>query len=372
MDPRFPVTEQCIYLNHAGIAPIPLSVARVIQEFCEESLHFGGMKYGRWMQRESETRKLVTALLNAPSADDIAFLKNTSEGLSLLAGGLDWQPGDNVVLLSGEFPSALLPWQALRDHGGEVREIDVSPDHPETDLLHAMDNRTRVLVVSAVHWETGLRLNLEQLGRECKSSSVIFCVDAMQWLGVMPRDIQKCGIDFLACSGHKWLMAPEGIAITCVSAELREKLALQQYGWRMYDRPFNFSKREREPAPGARRFEAGSPNTIGIFGLHAALTMAEEETGAAIESAVLNNTAFLTNKLIDVDGLEVLSPTDPARQSGIFLFKIVGRTAMHIYDAFKSKQIVCAQRAGGIRLSPHFYTPREQLETTVSEILKLL
>jgi len=372
MDPRFPVTQQCIYLNHAGIAPMPAPVARVIKDFCDEAQDTGGMKYGAWMQRENETRKLAASLLNAPAADDIAFLKNTSEGISLLATGIDWQPGDNVVLLSGEFPSTRLAWQPLQDRGVDVREIDVSDADPESDLLGAMDEKTRILVVSAVHWETGLKLDLERLGKACSDIGVIFCVDAMQWLGAMQLDVQKCKIDFLACSGHKWLMAPEGVAITCVSDELRDQLALQQYGWRMFDRPFNFSKRERDPASSARRYEAGSPNTIGIFGLHAALTMATEETAAAIETAVLDNTAFLTKQLSDVKGVEVLSPTKPARQSGIVLFKLTSRNAMQIYDAFKSKRIVCAQRAGGIRLSPHFYTPREQLETTVSEILKLL
>jgi len=351
---------------------MPAPVARVIKEFCDEAQDTGGMKYGAWMQREKETRRLTAELINAPAAEDIAFLKNTSEGISLLATGYDWQPGQNIVLLAGEFPSTRLAWQPLHNRGIEVREIEVSATDPESDLLTAMDEQTRILVVSAVHWETGLKLDLERLGRACSENSVIFCVDAMQWLGAMRLDVQKCQVDFLACSGHKWLMAPEGIAITFVSDDLREKLALQQHGWRMFDRPFNFSKRERDPATSARRYEAGSPNTIGIFGLHAALTMAQQESAAAIETAVLDNTAFLTNQLIDVDGVELLSPTDPARQSGIVLFKLASRNAMQIYDVFKSSHIVCAQRAGGIRLSPHFYTPREQLEITVSEIFKLI
>lgn len=372
MDPRFPVTQQCIYLNHAGIAPMPLPVARSIQAFCEEALHSGGMKYGSWIQRENETRQLAAALINATVADDIAFLKNTSEGLSLLATGLDWRAGDNVVLLAGEFSSTRLPWQPLRNREVTIREVDVPVSDPEAALINAMDDRTRVLVVSAVHWETGLKLDLVRLGRECARYGIIFCVDAMQWLGAMQLDVQQCNIDFLACSGHKWLLAPEGIAITCVSEALREQLELQQFGWRMYDRPFNFSGRKRDPAGSARRYEAGSPNTIGIFGLHAALSLLEQESCAAIESAVQANTAFLTSQLANVDGIEVLSPSALARQSGIVLFKLANRSAAQIYEAFKSEQIVCAQRAGGIRLSPHFYTPRAQLQTTVAEIIKLL
>jgi selenocysteine lyase/cysteine desulfurase len=372
MDKRFPVTEQCIYLNHAGIAPLPLAAARAIQEFCEEALHFGGMKYGRWMQCETETRRLAGELINAPSSQDIAFLKNTSEGISLLATGLDWQPGDNVVLLAGEFPSTRLPWQALQNEQVEIREINSVTADPETELLAAIDGRTRVLVVSAVHWETGLKLDLERLGSECAAKDIVFCVDAMQWLGAMPLDVRQCSIDFLACSSHKWLMGPEGIAITYVSASLRDRLALQQHGWRMYDRPFDFPGSDSDPATSARRYEAGSPNTAGLVGLRAALKMHQQETSAAIAARVLDNTGWLTAQLSGQQGIEVLSPSDPARQSGIVLFKLVNRTPAEIYNAFKDKQIVCARRADGIRLSPHFYTPREQLQITVAEILKLL
>lgn len=351
---------------------MPLPVARAIQEFCEEALHFGGMKYGRWIARENETRRYAATLINAPSSEDVAFLKNTSEGLSLLAAGLAWRSGDNVVLLTGEFPSTRLPWQSLGSRGIEIREINISGSEPEPELFNAMDERTRVLVVSAVHWETGLKLDLERLGRECKNNAILFCVDAMQWLGALQLDVVKCGIDFLACSGHKWLLAPEGIAITYVTAALREQLALQQFGWRMYDSPFDFSPGSKNPASSARRYEAGSPNSIGVLGLHAALELHAQETGHSIEAAVLANTAWLTDQLSSLDGVEVLSPLSADRQSGIVLFKLADRSTAEIYSAFKKRNIVCARRANGIRLSAHFYTPRQQLRTTVTEIVKLL
>ena len=189
-----------------------------------------------------------------------------------MANGIDWLSGDNLVTPADEFPSNRLPWLALQRLGVEVREVDIrATDEPEQALMARMDSRTRLLAVSAVQWTDGLRLQLETLGKACKSQDVLFFVDAIQQLGAIQMDVERCGIDFLAADGHKWLLAPEGIAVFYCRESVREQLTLQQHGWRMVDTPYQFNRESWEPSKSAGRFEAGSPNTVGQAALNASV-----------------------------------------------------------------------------------------------------
>ncbi len=206
---EFPILEHGLYANHAAIAPWPRASSRAVADFAQENCEIGAEKYSHWLVRETQLRKMLAGLLNAASADDIALLKNTTEGICTVAGGIDWHSGDNLVLPAGEFPSNRLPWLALQSKGVEVREVDIrSTSNPEKALIEHMDECTRLLSVSAVQWTDGLRLRLEVLGKACQENEVLFFVDAIQQLGAMRMDVQACGIDFLAADGHKWLLAP--------------------------------------------------------------------------------------------------------------------------------------------------------------------
>ena len=250
MHPEFPQSDDIIYLNHAAVGPWPLRTARAVQQFAEENLRQGARAYPQWLHTERALRAQLQRLVNAPSIDDIALLKNTSEALSVIAHGLSWRRGDNVVLCTQEFPSNRIVWESLREFGVECRivPIDIKTEDPEAALLSAVDAHTRLLAVSSVQYASGLRMDLQQLGDFCHDHGVLFCVDAIQSLGALPFDVQAVHADFVVADGHKWLLGPEGLAVFYCRAELRPQLRLHQFGWHMVEHHDDFDRLDWTPA----------------------------------------------------------------------------------------------------------------------------
>jgi len=370
---QFPGLTSGIYLNHAAIGPWPRCTAVAVQDFAEENLTSGPAGYARWIRRENQLRSALARLTGAPSGDAIALLKNTTEGISIVAWGLDWRPGDNIVLPSAEFPSNRLPWLAQAAAGVEIREIDIrAAANAETALLEAMDDRTRLLSVSAVQWSDGFRLDLQRLGEACHARKVLLFVDAIQQLGALPLDVASCHIDFLAADAHKWLLGPEGIALFYTSEKARGQLTLRQQGWHMFDEPWNFQRDDWTPAGNARRFEAGSPNSTGQAALHASVGLLLEQGMEHVGQRVLRNTEFLLAELARLDDVQLLSRTEPARRSGIVSFSSHSVPARELYRKLGALGTTCAVREGAVRLSPHFYQDERILESFMDQLRDLL
>ena len=360
---EFPLEPGLIYLNHAAVAPWPRRTAEAVKAFAEENLHRGSWDYPKWVQTEARLREQCRLLLNAPSASDIALLKNTSEALSVVAHGLDWHTGDNVVISDQEFPSNRIVWESLAPQGVETRQADLtSAASPEDALLARVDRRTKALAISSVQYASGLRLDLERLGRACKERGILFCVDAIQSLGALPMDVQACGADFVMADGHKWLLAPEGCAIFYSSPEARERLTLHQYGWHMVEDHMDFSRTDWRMATNARRFECGSPNMLGIHALSASLGLLAEVGIEEVARRVLANSETLLAHLGTLPGIELLTPRETGRYAGIVSFRHLVMEPAELHRRLLARNILCAQRGGGVRFSPHFYTPHAHLE----------
>ena len=366
---EFPILQHGLYANHAAIAPWPRLTSEAVVRFAEENCQQGPEKYPRWLLQETRLRERLATLINAASADDIALLKNTTEGICTIANGIDWHKGDNIVLPLDEFPSNRLPWLALRDSGVEVREVDIrSASDPEQALLARMDKHTRLLSVSAVQWIDGLRLRLETLGAACRHNEVLFFVDAIQHLGALQMDVQACNIDFLAADGHKWLLAPEGIAVLYCHKDIRSRLRLRQHGWRMVDESYQFNRAHWQPSESAIRFEAGSPNILGQTALYASVGLLQQVGMQRVEAGIAENSLTLSKGLTDIAGVELLREFDPQSFSGIVCFRTPQRELAEIHRAFKKSHLTCALRGDAIRLSPHFY----QAGRPIDDILDLI
>ena len=193
---EFPHEVGLRYLNHAAVAPWPLRATQAVAAFAEQNSRSGARDYPQWLKTEQRLRERLQRLLNAPSSDDIALVKNTSEALSFVAFGLDWRDGDQVVISDQEFPSNRVVWEALKDRGVAVIAVALDGADPELDLISACTARTRVLSVSAVQYASGLRLDLPRLGRLCNQKGVLLCVDAIQQIGALPFDVQECDCAF--------------------------------------------------------------------------------------------------------------------------------------------------------------------------------
>lgn len=359
------------YLNHAAVAPWPNRAAAAVARFANENVLLGARDYSDWMSLEQRLRERLMRLLNAPSTDDVALVKNTSEALSFVAFGLPWQRGDQIVISDEEFPSNRIVWEALAAQGVEVIQASLKGDDPEGALLAACGPRTRLMSVSAVQFASGLRLNLQRLGAGCKQLDVLFCIDAIQQLGAQPFDVQAYQCDFAMADGHKWLLGPEGLGVFYCRSELREQLKLHEFGWHMLEHMGDYNRTEWEPAKSARRFECGSPNMLGAMALEASLSLLEEVGMDQVAALIAERVQWLQDGLSVIPGVRLHSPLNPARRGGIFSFSIDGIDNQTVYEQLKRQQVVCIPRGPGIRFSPHFYTEKRVIDETLAIVTSI-
>ena len=366
---EFPQEPELCYLNHAAVGPWPRRTAQAVANFAQQNMTRGAEDYPTWLEVERSLRGRLARLIKAGGPDDIALVKNTSEGLSIVSQGLDWRSGDEVVGLAGDFCSNRMPWEALSERGVSYLPVEAMtrPD-PEQALIEAMSDRTRLLAISTVHFATGYRFDMQRLADACRNKGALLCVDAIQSLGVVPFDLARVPADFVTSGGHKWLLSPEGLGFLYCRPELREKLSLHQFGWAMREAPYAFESESWTPASSARRFEAGTPNMMGIHALEASLSLFEDLGVDFIHSRLAENVAFLECELRKIPQTYLVTPADPEKRAGILTFVVKGSPSPALHAQLMKSRVICSARAGGIRLAPHFYTPRSTLETTVSRI----
>ncbi|MFW2374752.1 MAG: aminotransferase class V-fold PLP-dependent enzyme [Gammaproteobacteria bacterium] len=352
-----------IHLNHAAVAPWPTCTVDAVKAFADENGSIGSSRYTQWVYTETQLRKQLAQLINAPSHEHIGLLKNTSEGLSIIAYGLDWQPGDNIVIADEEFPSNRIVWESLKPLGVEVRRVKLNHENPEQQLIEQCDERTRLLSISAVQYASGLRMDLHRLGQACKQEQIIYVVDAIQQIGAVELDCQAIDADFVIADGHKWMLGPEGLALFYCRREWITKLKLKQFGWHMVEDMSDFNQMDHwQPASSARRFECGSPNMLAVHALHASVGLLLDIGMATIEQQVLDNTQYLIKLFSSLEAISILSPDQRHKHAGIFTFVKHGIENEQLYQHLVDKGVICAPRGGGIRLSPHFYTQKQHLD----------
>ncbi|TBU79303.1 aminotransferase [Pseudomonas daroniae] len=362
---EFPQPADLYYLNHAAVAPWPARTARAVERFARENITTGARDYSQWLETERRLRERLARLLNASSRADIALVKNTSEALSFVAFGLDWREGDQIIISDEEFPSNRIVWEALRPRGVEVLQVNLQGGDAEGALLAACTPRTRLMAISAVQYASGLRLDLERLGTGCEQRGVLLCVDAIQQLGALGMDVQSSRCAFAMADGHKWLLGPEGLGVFYCRQDLRERLTLHEYGWHMLEHAGDYDRDDWQPARSARRFECGSPNMLGAMALEASLSLLEEVGMPQVEQALHERVQWLLDGLQDIAGVQLRSVIEREKRAGILTFSLDGWDNRALHERLKAEQVICAQRGGGIRLSPHFYTEPRIIEHTL-------
>ena len=363
----FPVIDRHTWLNHAAISPWPAPVGDAMRNFVEQNIAQGPLGYAEWLQTEQRLRRRAADLIGAED-DDIALIKNTSEGLSLIAAGLDWQPGDALVCCSGDFPSNLLPWHNLVPEFVEVREVPFDVQDPETGLLKALSDEVRVLAVSSVRYDSGVRLDLERLGRAAHQVGALLVVDAIQHLGALPLDVAETPVDFVVGGSHKWLLAPEGLALFWSRPSARRQLRTLQTGWRMWPDMFNFARSDWRRPDTARRFEPGTLNMAGIHGLEASLALLRELDPSTRAEQLLDRTGWLIEGLEQIPGVELVTPRERDRRAGIVCFVPGREDPDAVLKQLAETSIFAARRGRSVRLSPNFYTPEDQIARVLEAI----
>jgi selenocysteine lyase/cysteine desulfurase len=367
--PEFPLSPELIYINHAAVAPWPKRTSIAVKHFAEQNTQYGSSYYLDWLKKETLLRKQLQTLLHAPNIDDIALVKNTSEALSFVAYGLDWHTGDNIVSSDQEFPSNRIVWQSLANQGVQFREADLaSTPSPEDALFALVDANTRLISISSIQFASGLRLDLDRIGKFCQQHNILFCVDAIQSLGAVEFDVQACQADFVMADGHKWMLGPEGLGVFYTTPTAREKLRLTQYGWHMMQNTHNYENKPWDIHPTAQRFECGSPNMLGIHAFSASLSLLLELGMLAVESSILENSNYLMDCIKQRSDLTLLTKQDAQLQSGIVVFKHKTIATETLYAHLQENGVVCAMRGGGIRFSAHFYNSTDELQRAITLI----
>jgi selenocysteine lyase/cysteine desulfurase len=358
---QFPVTRRWAFMDHAAVAPLSLPAQEALADYARDLAENGDVHDRRWVERIEEVRRLCGRLLNADPLD-IAFVKNTSEGIGLVAEGFPWQPGDNVLLAEEEYPANIYPWLNLAGRGVEVRWVATRERRIWVEDLQAqMDERTRIVSLSFVEYASGFRNDLDAVGRLCRERGVRFFVDAIQGLGILPLDVQRTPIDFLSADGHKWLLGPEGAGLFYCRRELVELLRPIGIGWNSVVGARNFSTLDFRLKPHAGRWESGSLNVGGISALGASL----ELLLALGIDAVAERIHFLTEHLCTRAaslGIDVHSSRRPGDWSGIVSLVLPDRPLGELLRRCRDQGIVVNRRAGRLRVSPHCYNTTEEID----------
>jgi selenocysteine lyase/cysteine desulfurase len=360
---EFPVTQHLVYLNHAAVSPLCKPAADAMKWLSDDCVTYGSLHYDRWMAAYEGLRSATASMINC-SAKEVAIVKNTSEGISMVTTGLKWRAGDKVVAFREEFPANVYPWQRLESQGVEVRWLSI---FDPLDRIDEACRGARLLAISFVQYLSGFRADLNTIGDICERHGVFFFVDAIQGLGAFPLDVRNARIHALAADGHKWLLGPEGCGVLYVAREMQDEIEPVEFGWTNVAAYADYASRDMSLREDAGRYECGTLNTVGCFGLRAAfdflLKVGVENVGTAVQA--LGDQLWTGLQEL---GYETLGERSPATGAGIVSFRKPGIEAHLIVRRLKEKGFIAAPRQGWVRVAPHFYISPDDIAALLDEL----
>lgn len=348
-----------IWLNHASISPLSTRVGAAVSTYMQSRMTGEIDVYMAALSTVVKAKQNLGRLVNA-APDRIGFVGNTSEGLNILANGIDWKTGDRILLNDIEFPTNVVPFLNCRRHGVEIDYVkSVGGEIRLEDVERAITPRTRLLSISFVQFLTGFKADLTAIGALCKQHNIIFCVDSIQGLGAAPLDTAAAGIDFLSNGGNKWLMGMMGCGFVFISDELQSRIEQCHVGWTSNRNFFgDFFNYRIDLDETARRFENGTQNYCGITAL-------QESTATLLEvgiERIAGHLGTLTDAVIGVCdelGFDTVTPRDRAKRAGIVSFTCPN--ADRVFALLNERKIIVSMREGMLRVAPHYYNTIEEI-----------
>ncbi|MFW5682684.1 MAG: aminotransferase class V-fold PLP-dependent enzyme [Phycisphaeraceae bacterium] len=371
---RFPILTEMDFFNHAGVAPLSGPAGEAMAEWARDAAR-RAYTGGGWYKRCEHLKTLCARMIHARGPHEIALVPNTSTGLALVARGLPWKRGDHIVTTGVEYPANRYPWQDLERLGVTRTEIAQRPDGriDANEVCDAVTDDTKLVAISHVQYASGHRIALRDIADTVHRVRGYLCVDAIQSVGVMPVDVQRDGVDFLSADGHKWMLGPEGCGLFYCHEDLCELLHPAVVGWLNMVDAHNYAEYRFEFHKDARRFEPGSWNVPGAFGLAASLDLL---LGVGMEHVWQRLDALTTHLCegLQSKGCRVFTPRDhPEERSGIVVFdppdaERGGKPPAWIAGQLKKRNIEIAVRGGRLRASPHFYNTFEQIDRLIDAL----
>ena len=363
----FPYLDKgIIYFNHASTGPLSAGVKDAIEKLLNDKNEGKIDDYNELIRIVGETKQLLGKMLNT-QASRIAFTENTSIGLNILAQGIKWEKGDRIILKDVEFPANVYPFMNLKNKGVEIDFVKSKNGIvTANNIVKAIKPRTKLISVSYVQFLSGYRIDLEKLGKICREKGIIFSVDAIQGLGAINLDVEKCKVDFLSCGTQKWMLGMQGMAFIYVSKELQDKINAAFVGWLSVENAWDLLNYNFKLKKTANRFQPGTLNTVGIYALNASLKMFDEFGFENIEKQVLSNSKYFIDELDKAGYNPVLKNYDEKNLSGIISLK--RNDVEEIFNYLSGKNIIGAVREGYLRFAHHFYNTIKEIDKVVVEL----
>jgi len=357
----FPIATRYAYLDHAANAPLATPVRSTMEVYLGRMTE-EPFDLSHWERLRSQVRTRIAELLSV-GAESITFTKNTTAGLGLVAAGLDWDDGDNIVGVQREFPSNIYPWMGLKRKGVELRLYQ--PEQGRIDikgLVRLCDRRTRVLAISAVQFWSGFRTDLGTLGTALRGRDTLLVVDGVQAVGGLHLDLSRTPVDFLAVGAQKWLLGPMGVGFAFVGPRMLEQLHPVAIGPESVVRNQEYVDYDLTLRPDARRFEEAAPNYPGILGMGAAVNLLLRCGAPVVEEVVLRLADRLREELPSRGYELVVKPTVPSERSGIVSFRHPRMVPAELHTRLRDAGVIISLRSDFLRASPHYYNSDEDLD----------
>lgn len=373
MDPEirslFPALERYAYLNSAAVAPLPTVAVDAINEQLRDVAAHGSVHYQEWVNTKERCRSIVSEMLHV-RADQVAFVRNTSDGFASIANGLKWSAGDNIVSFAGEFPSNFYAWRRVRDACGvQLRLCDETNGRVNIDKLILMiDGNTKVVALSSVQFASGYRADLERVGRAARAVGALFCVDIIQGFGALPHDLPAQLVDAACGASHKWLCAPEGCGIIYLSDRARELVDPTLVGWISVESPWDFADREQPCKPNALAWESGTGPSSLFYGLEQSLKLLHSAGAERIESHLAGLTDRLCDGLAGMEFETVSSRLDGERSQIVCIKHRGGRHANEIAARLAARDIIVSPRGDRLRIAPHFFNNENDIDRLIEAL----
>ncbi|SRR5579872_266203 len=359
----FPITERWVYCNHASVGPLPRVTRDAVAAVLDAQMRDGCAGILD-VEAHLEAVRAETAAAIGARADEIAFMRSSSDGAIVVANGLDWREGDEIILCDNEFGANAYPWLNLRDRGVTVRFIR-APERMTAEVLERMRTpRTRLVAVSYVSFLDGYRHDLAALGAWCRRHHVLFAVDAMQGFGYLPLDVREWQIDFCYFGTAKWLLSPQGLSVVYVRDELVDRLRPALCSWRSVDHPMDFLDYAQPLVKGARRFDGATVNYPGLIGFRESLRLLCSASFQALEGHVMR----LSGRLIESarrHGVTVRSDEKSGCRSGIVLLDLNGHEVEALAERAQRSHVGVTVRDSGVRVSPHGYNTLKEMDAVI-------
>lgn len=366
----FPALRKYAYLNSAAIAPAPIvSIEAVFRQLRDVSEN-GGANFADWVATKNRARALLAKMLKV-RAEQIAFMRNTSDALSTIANGLKWRAGENIVSFEREFPSNFYAWRRIRDAFNV--ELRLCPERGGridlNEFINLIDANTRVVSISAVQYASGFRADLERVGRAARAVDALFVADIIQALGAMPFDLEAQFVDAAAGASHKWLCAPEGCGFLYLSDRARNRIEPTLVGWISVEDGWNFQDREQPFQPNALAWESGTGAASLFYGLEQSAKLLFETGAEAIENYLENLTDYLC-ELVATKDYEIVSSRIKGEKSQIVCVKNRnGLTPTETAKHLEKENVIVAPRGDRVRIAPHFFNNQSDIERLAENLL---